>query len=116
MIIGNRVKSRRIALGLTQTELARKMGFANRSTVSRVELNLDKNMTANKISKFAEALETNPAYLMGIIDDYSANPDYARITQRGENDGELLRIVSQLTDTNARLLKEFAKSLLKSQG
>lgn len=37
-MIGERIKARRLELGLTQEELAKKMGYTSRSTVNKVEL------------------------------------------------------------------------------
>ena len=69
MTVGNRIKQRRIELGLTQSELAERMGYSGKSTVCMAEICGD-NITTTKVKKFADALGVTPRYLMG----YEENP------------------------------------------
>lgn len=62
--IGLRIKNRRIELGLSQKELAHKMGYKSEAAISKVEHGED-NITSDRVSKFALALECSPGYLMG---------------------------------------------------
>lgn len=62
--IGARIRSRRIELGLTQEELAKRMGYTSRAAICKVESGQD-NITSDRISKFANALGVNESYLMG---------------------------------------------------
>ena len=64
MGIGERIKKRREELGMSQTELALKVGYTSRSSIAKLETNAN-GMTQSKIIKFADALETTPSYLMG---------------------------------------------------
>ena len=61
--IGQRIKERREFLGLTQEELAKKLGYASRSSVNKVENSREVSM--KKIEMYAIALETTVSYLMG---------------------------------------------------
>lgn len=63
MDIGKRIKQRREELGLTQEELAKKLGYANRSSVNKVETSREVSM--KMINSYAIALETTVPYLMG---------------------------------------------------
>lgn len=63
--IGLRIKERRIALNMTQADLQKKMGYRNRSTISRIEKGLA-DIPQVKVEKFAIALDTTVEYLMGI--------------------------------------------------
>lgn len=67
MTIGQRIKQRREQLGLTQDELAHKVGYASRSSINKIELSRD--LPLRKVSKMASALDTSPSYLMGWTDD-----------------------------------------------
>lgn len=58
------IKSRRTELHLTQSELADKMGYADKSMIAKIEKGLV-DLPQSKILAFAEALETPPSYLMG---------------------------------------------------
>ena len=68
MNIGERVKERRLELGMTQEELADKVGFKTRASVSRLEGG-DRNIPLSKLRKLAEVLETTVGYLMGMEDN-----------------------------------------------
>lgn len=62
--IGNKIKARRIELGLSQTELAQRLGYASKVSVCKVENGAD-NLTSDRIAKFAKALECDVSMLMG---------------------------------------------------
>ena len=68
MNICERIKHRRIELGLTQKELADRMGFKTKSSISKAET-IEVNPTADRVREFAKALECTPAYLMGWEDE-----------------------------------------------
>ena len=64
MTIGDRIKQRRMELGMSQEELAHKLGYKSRSSVNKIELG-GQNLTQKKIKKIADALDTTPEYIMG---------------------------------------------------
>jgi transcriptional regulator with XRE-family HTH domain len=70
MKTGDRVKQRRVQLGMSVDQLASKLG-KNRATVYRYENNDIENLPTSILPTLAEALETTPAYLMG----WESNPD-----------------------------------------
>lgn len=63
-MIGENIKNRRIALGLSQWELAERMGYNSNTTISKIERNVN-DVGTSEIAKFAEALETTIPKLMG---------------------------------------------------
>lgn len=63
MNIGERIRNRREELGLTQEELAKKLGYKSRSSVNKVETS--RELSNKKVRLYAGALDTTPAYLMG---------------------------------------------------
>lgn len=65
--LGERIKRRREELGLTQSELAARLGYKSKVSVSNAENDRD-DMTTTRISKYATALETTEAYLMGWLE------------------------------------------------
>lgn len=67
MEIGARIKKRREELGMSQEELAKKVGYKSRSSINKIELD-GRGLPQKKIVAFAKALQTSPAYLMGWID------------------------------------------------
>jgi transcriptional regulator with XRE-family HTH domain len=67
MTIGERIKQRRLELGYSQDELAKKVGYKSRSSINKLELS--RELPARKISLMARALETTEGYLMGWTED-----------------------------------------------
>ena len=64
MTIGQRIKQRRQELGMTQMDLAVKLGNSSRASVCTVEKDRE-DMTMDRIRKYAEALNCEPGYLAG---------------------------------------------------
>lgn len=62
--IGARIRSRREYLGMTQDELAQRLGYKSRSSVNKIELD-SRNLTQKHIKTIADALETTPSFIMG---------------------------------------------------
>lgn len=62
--IGMRIKLKREELGLTQEELANKLGYKSKTTIAKIESGTN-DIVQSKVVKFADALETTVAYLMG---------------------------------------------------
>lgn len=62
--IGKRIKEKREALGITQEELAFKLGYKNKSTIAKIENGIN-DIVQSKVVDFANSLETTVAYLMG---------------------------------------------------
>jgi repressor LexA len=97
MEIGKRIKQRREELGMSQEELAKKVGYTSRSSVAKVETNAN-GMVQSKVIAFAKALETTPAYLMGWEETMEKkNNAIANIVLRLRSDAELLSIVKDIS-------------------
>lgn len=64
MTIGQRIQNRREELGMTQEELAHKIGYKSKSSINKIELDIQQ-LTQSKIKMIADALETTPSYIMG---------------------------------------------------
>ncbi len=63
----NRIKECRTAKKMTQTELGKRIGTAD-NAISRYETGIRKPSLIT-VEKLATALDVNPAYLVGWIDD-----------------------------------------------
>lgn len=67
MTFGERVKNKRLALGLSQAELAKRSGYGDRFAISKIERgHVVKQST---VVKLAKALGVTPSYLMGWVDE-----------------------------------------------
>ena len=64
MTVGERIKKRRIELGISAEELAKKLG-KSRATIYRYESNFIYNMPASTLIPLAKLLQCSPDYLMG---------------------------------------------------
>lgn len=112
--IGQRIKQVREALGMTQAELARRMGYSARSTINRIE-NGSQAFPMKKLDKFAQVLDVTPAYLAGFTEadipdglnkelylNYvhdSSNPDFLSAIEGTPSDDLCIRIkASNLAD------------------
>ena len=66
------IKKRRIELGMTQEDLAKKIGYRSTSTIAKIERGVN-DIPQSKIKAFAEALNVTPGELMG---DVSCNDSF----------------------------------------
>ena len=63
MDLGTKVKARREALGLSQEELALKMGYKSRTSINKIENG--RAVSQKIIYRLSEVLGVSVAYLMG---------------------------------------------------
>lgn len=97
------IRNRRKELGMSQEELAKKVGYTSRSTIARIEKG-EIDLSRSKIIAIAKALKTTPSDLMGWseeIDDtldkeYHSEKQYQLdyITKLSE-DPELMEIINK---------------------
>lgn len=89
-MIGKKVKARREQLGLTQEELAKKLGYKSKSTINKIELDIN-DVSQSKLIKLADALEVDPMYFIE-IDTPSDNTDrikaYAELFRKLSDEGQ----------------------------
>ena len=71
MAKGDRIKVLREKFGLTQEELAEKLG-TTKQTIFKYETNVITNIPSDKIEKMAELFGVSPAYLMGWDEDQTS--------------------------------------------
>lgn len=62
--IGKRIREKREELGMTQEELASKLGYKNKSSIAKIETGAN-DIVQSKVVEFANILNTTVAYLMG---------------------------------------------------
>ena len=60
-----RLHLRRKELGLSQEELAQRMGYRSKSSITKLEKGIN-DLPQSKVEELAAALETTPAYLLGL--------------------------------------------------
>lgn len=62
MELGDKVKKHRVELGITQDELAQKLGYSDKSSISRIENT--SRLPLNKVKLLADVLNVTTSYLM----------------------------------------------------
>lgn len=67
MTIGDRIKKRRIELGISQVKLS-DMVDISKQTLYKYENNVITNIPSDKVELIAKCLSVSPAYLMGWLD------------------------------------------------
>jgi transcriptional regulator with XRE-family HTH domain len=113
--IGKNIADRRKELGLTQEELATRMGYKSKSTINKIELGIN-DIPQTKIVKFAEALHTSPSVLMGWEKELVKNDTTVLLTVRLRTDDEFLSVVEELDKLDAVQLasvKQIVQTLLR---
>ena len=113
--IGEKIKERREQLGMSQDELAERMGYKSRSTIAKIEKGVNDVVQSN-IVKFAEVLLTTPAYLMGWLEeeeDKKNNDTLSSIVVRMNVDEDFLSVVEILNGLDSAKL-EGVKQMLRA--
>lgn len=104
--IGKRIKIKREELGLTQEDLAKRMGYKSKSTINKIELGIN-DITQSTIIKFTEVLNTTPAYLMG----WEEEQEYID----GAEEARLIKKYNKLSKSNRKVVLDLIDSLISAQ-
>lgn len=106
-MIGDKIKSRRIELGMTQMDLAKKMGYKSKSTINKIELGIN-DINQSKMKKMAHALEVPVDYLIddNVIETTTASVSVKHLSKYAE----LLSKLSPKSQASAIQYIEFLKS------
>lgn len=74
-MIGQKVRARRLELGMTQEQLAHKMGYKDKTAINKIELNKN-DVNQRNLKKLSEALNVPQTYF---IDDVEHEPHTSEI-------------------------------------
>ena len=97
--IYKRMRARREELGISQEELAKRMGYKSRSSINKIEKG-ENDIPQSKIVAFAQALRTTPAALMG-WEQSPASDDLPDLTPKDERE-----IMHLMDDMKEKLMRE----------
>ena len=100
------IRARRVALNMTQQELAKKLGYKSTSTIAKIESG-ENDIPQAKIAAFAAALDTTPAELMGlqIITIGPDEPDDTVTVTIAKDKPELEEAIKRLDGLSEKRLK-----------
>lgn len=120
MAIGNRIKARREELGLTQQQLADRLGYKSKATINKIEMGIN-GISQRRIVDFANALQTSIEYLMEMDkagdensqqEEWYTDPETAKAAQEIFDDPDLHALFDAARDSKPEALKA-AAALLK---
>lgn len=98
------IKKRRIEIGMSQEELAEKLGYKSRSTIAKIEAGVN-DITQSKIISFAKALNTTVGYLMG---DDEETPTIKPVERKLTNNEKIfLEEINDLTEEEQQKVLDF---------
>lgn len=126
MEIGHRIKKRREELGMSQEELAVKVGYKSRSSINKIEVD-GRGLPQSKIMAFAKALDTTPAYLMGwesteemLYHEHMFEYERGNVLENmgsafSEFEVNHMKTFSSLTNSNKKKASMYTENLLNMQ-
>ena len=68
MTVGERIKEKRIELGWSQQDLAKKAGYSDKTAISKIE-HAGNEITLKQVKRLAKAMNVDPADFMGWADE-----------------------------------------------
>lgn len=71
MTIGDRIRIKRIEQNYSQSELAKRAGYSDRTAISKLE-NAGDDITMKQVKRVAQALDTTSTFLMGWENEHPA--------------------------------------------
>lgn len=95
---------------MTQEELATRMGYKSKSTINKIELGIN-DIVQSKVVKFAEVLQTTPAYLMGLENQKNNAP--TDTDGLSEEQKQLYDFCSKIPDDKVDLILRVMKSIVE---
>lgn len=110
MDLGYIVKERRESLGMSQEDLAFKMGYKNRSSINKIENG--RPVTQKIIVRLAEALETTPAFLMGWNKETNSEGEEIALNEYMKS---MALKFGQLNEQNQKTIETMVNALLLQQ-
>ena len=106
--VGDNILRARRRLGMTQEELAKRMGYKSKSTINKIEMGIN-DIPQSKIVRFAEVLGTTPADLMGWDDGKNVPFDKVDLT---EGEKVLLDLFNRVPEDKQELVLQMIRVAL----
>lgn len=122
MAIGDRIRKRREELGLTQQQLADRLGYKSKATINKIEAGIN-GISQRRIVDFAHALNTTIEYLMemdGVEESqqhkYYFNDETAKVAQEIFDSSDLHALFDAARNSKPEDLKMAADLLRRLKG
>lgn len=108
--IGTRIMERRQQLGLTQEDLAFRMGYKTKSAINKIELGIN-DVSQSKVVKFAEALHISVAYLMGWEEEKEQPIQMDGLSEKRK---ALMQFAMEVPEDKADMILQVMRTILKN--
>ena len=109
MNIYERIKELRITQGMSQYDLALKVGYKGRSAISKVEKG-ERDISQSMIVKYAKALNVTPTYLL-----YGEEEKTNSINKTEHSTYEFVKLFEKLTPEQQKLIISQIKGILQNE-
>lgn len=106
MTIADRIRNKRLELGWNQEDLAKRMGYKDKTSVSKLESSGD-NISLKKISRAAEALNADVAEFLGVYERETVPDHIKRYIQILDNNKIKELMLESLTDFELSLIDAY---------
>ncbi|MCR5255981.1 MAG: helix-turn-helix transcriptional regulator [Acetatifactor sp.] len=107
------IRELRLNCGLSQNELAKKVGYKDRSSIAKVEAGVV-DIPQSQIKAFADALGVTPGELMG-WDEELSNKASLSASIYNDEDSSFIKKYHQLTPDNKDFINNMVDKLLSTQ-
>lgn len=107
IIFGENLKRLRLARNMSQDELAKALGYTNRSSINKIELGKN-DMPRNKVLRAAQVLGVNPIQLFEGAEEPETDLQVS-------SDSWFATIENELTPESLTKLKSYAEYLIEMQ-
>lgn len=108
--IGKRIRSLREESGMSQTELASKVGYKDKTSIAKIEAG-KVDLPQSKIFAFAKSLGTTPSYILG--DNESPSAEEKSPISISNSDKDIIDKYHTLNDKGKQRLLERADELIE---
>ena len=108
MTVADKIKELREKEGLSQEELAHKMGLKSRSSITRIEKSGD-NVSLKDVERFSEFFGVSPLYLMGWVDENGVS------IENKQRENEIIDLYNQLSPEKQLLVQGLIEAFLERQ-
>ncbi len=109
MKIGEKIKLRRTEKGWSLQDLADRMGYANKSSIARIESG-QIDPPQSKVVKFANALDTSVADLMGWLEDEEKPAVHSELSEKRQ---ALIDFAMSVPEEQADFVLRVMKTILE---
>ena len=105
------IKRRRKELGMTQTDLAIRVGYADKTAIAHIEKG-DIDLPQSKIVAFAKALQTTPGDLMGEVEPAETTEDFR---QRMTENKVIFDLLEKATPEDRKKIETIIKTIVSDE-